>query len=176
MSIEELKEQLLSSEAVMFGEFTLTSGKKSNYYVDIKKASTDTAILKNIAGCMKPLIGDEKVIAGMELGAVPLAVALALESGLPYVIIRKGERKHGTGKQIEGKLPEGSKVLIVEDVATTGGSLVKAVEAIRNSGGIVNRAIVVVDREEGGTEKARELDVELIPLVKISDILPDDMK
>lgn len=176
MSAVELKEQLLSSEAVMFGEFTLTSGKKSNFYVDIKKASTDPEILKNIAECMKPYLGDEEVIAGMELGAVPLAVALSLESKLPYVIIRKEERKHGTGKQIEGKMAEGSKVMIVEDVATTGGSLVKAVNAIRNAGGVVNRAIVVVDREEGGAEKAKELDVEMIPLVRISEILPDEYK
>jgi orotate phosphoribosyltransferase len=173
MSISSLKEQLLSTEAVMFGEFTLTSGRKSNFYVNIKKASTHPEILKNIAECMKPHLGGEKVIAGMELGAVPLAVALALESDLPYVIIRKGEREHGTGKQIEGQLNEGTDVMIVEDVATTGGSLVKAVNAIRNAGGKVNRAIVVVDREEGGSEKMAEMDVELIPLVRISDIMPD---
>jgi orotate phosphoribosyltransferase len=174
MSISTLKEQLLTSEAVMFGEFTLTSGRKSNFYVNIKKASTDPGILKNIAECMREHLGDEQVIAGMELGAVPLAVAVALESGLPYVIIRKEKRKHGTGSQIEGKMEEGSKVMLVEDVATTGGSLVKAVDAVREAGGVVERAIVVVDREEGGAEKAQEMNIELIPLVKISDLLPDN--
>jgi len=173
MSISTLKEQLLTSEAVMFGEFTLTSGRKSNFYVNIKKASTDPGILKNIAECMREHLGDEKIIAGMELGAVPLAVALALESGLPYVIIRKEKREHGTGSQLEGKLVKGSKVMLVEDVATTGGSLVKAVAAVREAGGIVEKAIVVVDREEGGTEKAREINIELIPLVKISDLMID---
>jgi orotate phosphoribosyltransferase len=171
MSIATLKEQLLSTEAVMFGEFTLTSGKKSNFYVNIKKASTHPEILKNIAECMNPHLSDEKIIAGMELGAVPLAVALSLEAGLPYVIVRKQAREHGTGKQIEGNLDQGSKVIIVEDVATTGGSLVKTVNAIRDAGGVVDKAIVVVDREEGGAEKANELGIELIPLVRISELL-----
>ncbi|UCH88760.1 MAG: orotate phosphoribosyltransferase [Thermoplasmata archaeon] len=173
MSIDNLKEQLLSTEAVMFGEFTLTSGKKSNFYVNIKKASTQPEILKNISECMKVHLSDEQIIAGMELGAVPLAVALSLEAKLPYIIIRKQAREHGTGKQIEGNLPEGTKVLVVEDVATTGGSLVKTVNAIREAGGIVERAIVVVDREEGGAEAANELKVELIPLVKISELLEE---
>jgi orotate phosphoribosyltransferase len=173
MSIATLKEQLLTTEAVMFGEFVLTSGKKSNFYVNIKKASTDSNILKNIAECMKPYLAEEEVIAGMELGAVPLAVALALESKRPYVIIRKKSKEHGTAKLIEGNLREGAKVLIVEDVATTGGSLIRAIEAVREAGGLVEKAIVVVDREEGAEAKLTDLKVELVPLIKISDLLAE---
>lgn len=171
MSISSLMEQLLASEAVLFGEFTLTSGRKSNFYVNIKKASTRPEILKNIAECMKEHVTDEKVIAGMELGAVPLAVAVSLETGLPFVIVRKQVREHGTGSQIEGDLPEGTKVFVVEDVATTGGSLVKTVKALRDAKAVVEKAVVVVDREEGGAEAASGLDIELIPLVKISELM-----
>ena len=90
-----LEQYLKDCGAFKTGEFTLTSGKKSNFYVDIKQASTNPKILAEIAREMKSLIKDERRIAGMELGAVPLAVATSLESGLPYVIIRKKERSAG---------------------------------------------------------------------------------
>jgi orotate phosphoribosyltransferase len=108
----------------------------------------------------------------MELGAVPLAVALSLKTGLPYVMIRKSERVHGTGSRIEGELL--GNVIVVEDVATSGGSLVDAVEVIRRAGGTVERAIVVVDREEGADEALRAVDIELLPLVRIGSLLQDD--
>ena len=147
-----LKQYLKECGAFKTGEFTLTSGKKSNFYVDIKQASTNPKILAEIAREMKSLIKDESRIAGMELGAVPLAVAVSLESGLPYVILRKRERSHGTGKLIEGNMKGGERVLLVEDVTTSGSSLVKAAEIIREAKGVVDRALVVVDREEGASE------------------------
>jgi orotate phosphoribosyltransferase len=141
-----LKQYLKDCGAFKTGEFTLTSGKKSRFYVDIKQASTIPKILGEIAKEMKSLIKGENRIAGMELGAVPLAVALSLESGLPYVIIRKKERTHGTGKLIEGNMRSGERILLVEDVTTSGSSLVKAAEIIRQAKGVVDRAVVVVDR------------------------------
>ncbi len=164
-----LKEKLIECNAVKTGEFTLTSGRKSNFYVDIKKASTNPIILKEIAEQMAPHVNEE-LIAGMELGAVPIAAAVALETKKPYLIIRKGERKHGTGKQIEGSYKEGQSVVLVEDVTTTGGSSVKSVEILRDAGLNVTRTIVVVDREEGGKEALAELNIELIPLVTKKDI------
>ena len=103
---------------------------------------------------------------------MPLAVALSLKTGLPYVMIRKSERAHGTGSRIEGELL--GNVIVVEDVATSGGSLVDAVEVIRRAGGTVERAIVVVDREEGADEALRAVDIELLPLVRIGSLLQDD--
>ncbi|UCE37816.1 MAG: orotate phosphoribosyltransferase [Thermoplasmata archaeon] len=166
-----LKDSLKKCGAFKTGEFTLTSGKKSNFYVDIKQASTVPEILREIAQCMAGKLTDEKKIAGMELGAVPLAVALSLETNLPYLIIRKRERKHGTGKLVEGNLKSGDKVILVEDVTTTGSSLLKAAEIIKQEGGIVDRALVVVDREEGAFELLKENGLELVPLVRVSEMM-----
>lgn len=166
-----LKQFLKECGAFKTGEFTLTSGKKSNFYVDIKQASTNPKILAEIAREMKSLIKDESRIAGMELGAVPLAVAVSLESGLPYVIIRKRERSHGTGKLIEGNMKSGECILLVEDVTTSGSSLVKAVEIIRQAKGVVDRALVVVDREEGASELLAKSGITLVPLVRVSEML-----
>jgi orotate phosphoribosyltransferase len=166
-----LKQYLKECGAFKTGEFTLTSGKKSNFYVDIKQASTNPKILSEIAREMKSLIKDEKRIAGMELGAVPLAVAVSLESGIPYVIIRKTERTHGTGKLIEGSMIAGERFILVEDVTTSGSSLVKAAEIIRQAKGVVDRALVVVDREEGAMELLADNGITLVPLVRVSEML-----
>ena len=158
---------------MQFGDFRLTSGRRSKFYVNLKLAATKPQILERITTEMVLLVPDEaEVIAGMELGAVPLAVALSLKTGLPYVMIRKSERVHGTASRIEGELL--GKVIVVEDVATTGGSLVDAIEVIRREGGVVEQAIVVVDREEGADEALRAVEVELLPLVRIGSLLQDD--
>jgi len=169
--MSELADRLLECGAVKFGEFTLTSGKKSSYYVDVKKASTKPDILGLIAEGMNQLVGEEHRLAGMELGAVPIAVGLSLECGKPYLILRKGAREHGTGNQIEGEFNAGEKILLVEDVATTGGSIIRSAEILRNAGLIVDRALVVVDREEGASEAMREIGISLEPLVRISDLM-----
>ena len=102
-TLESLKQKLVDCGAVKFGDFTLTSGKKSSYYVDLKLASTDPSILKEIAVEFAKLLPENiDFIAGMELGAVPLAAALSLETGIPYSMIRKSSREHGTGTRIEG--------------------------------------------------------------------------
>ncbi|HJP43914.1 MAG: orotate phosphoribosyltransferase [Candidatus Poseidoniia archaeon] len=169
----DLAELLQECGAVQFGDFRLTSGRRSKFYVNLKLAATRPQILERIASEMVQLLPDKaEVIAGMELGAVPLAVALSLKTGLPYVMIRKGERVHGTGSRIEGELL--GNVIVVEDVATSGGSLVDAAEVIRRAGGTVERAIVVVDREEGADEALRAVDIELLPLVRIGSLLQDD--
>jgi orotate phosphoribosyltransferase len=166
-----LKDSLKECGAFQIGEFILTSGKKSNFYVDIKRASTNPKILAEIARCMAKYLKEEEKIAGMELGAIPLVVALSLETDLPYLIIRKGERKHGTGKLVEGDLQKEDKIILVEDVTTTGSSLLRAAEIIREEGGKVERALVVVDREEGAYELLKENGLELIPLVKVSEMM-----
>ncbi len=165
-----LKNMLEDCGAIKYGEFTLTSGKKSSYYVDIKLASTDPAVLKEIATEMTSLVEGEK-IAGMELGAVPLATALSLETDLPFLMVRKKSKGHGTGGRIEGKLEEGEMVTVVEDVTTTGGSSVETVEVLREAGAKVNKVLVVVDRKEGAEEKLKELDVELVPLITADELV-----
>ena len=110
-------------------------------------------------------------IAGVVLGSVPLAAALALETGIPYVMIRKEKKDHGTGKLIEGDLQEGDEVLVVEDVITSAGSSMKAIATLREAGAKVCNVISVIDREAGGADNLKGIDVSLNPLVKASELL-----
>lgn len=171
MKNKKLIEQLKQCEAIKFGRFVLTSGAISDYYIDIKKASTEPKILKLIAQQMSEYTKGYDLLAGMELGAVPLVVALALETGLPYVIIRKEKREHGTGKQIEGSDVKGKRVLIVEDVTTSGGSVIKTIQILRDNKAEIERILAVVDRETGARENLKKFEVEFIPLLTVSDIL-----
>lgn len=171
MKKEALISHLKECGAIKFGRFVLTSGAISDYYIDIKKASTDPKILKLIAKHMSQYTTDYDLLAGMELGAVPLVVALSLETQIPYVIIRKEKRDHGTGKQIEGGDIKGKNVLLIEDVTTSGGSVVKSIQILRENNAEVEKVLVVVDRESGAREILQKLEVEFIPLVTVSDIL-----
>jgi len=164
-----IKNTLLECGAIKTGDFTLTSGKKSKYYVDIKESATDPAILAEIATEFASRVKSE-IIGGMELGAVPLTVATALETGKRYVIIRK-ERSHGTKKLLIGTFKPGDIIDLLEDVVTTGGSLLKAAQTLRDAGAVVKRAICVVDREEGGSDMLKQNGIELVSMVKLSEIL-----
>ena len=169
-SLNILKQKLIDCEAVKFGDFTLTSGKKSKFYVDMKLASTDPEILSLIAKEFAKNMPDSiDFIAGMELGAVPLAVALSLETGIPYSMIRKTARKHGTGSRIEG--PSEGKAILVDDVATTGGSNVESIKSLVDEGVEVVQVMVVVDREEGAEEKIIPFNLDYRSLIKISDLV-----
>jgi orotate phosphoribosyltransferase len=171
MGKKDLIHLLKECGAIQFGRFVLTSGAVSDYYIDIKKASTNPKILKKIAEAMAKYTKGYDMLAGMELGAVPLVVALSLETNIPYVIIRKEKREHGTGKQIEGGDVKNKRVLVVEDVTTSGGSVVKTINIIRENQGFVDEVLAVVDRESGAEEKLKNLDTSFIPLLSVSDIL-----
>ena len=171
MNKKELIQLLKECEAIKFGRFVLTSGAISDYYIDIKRASTSPKILKKIAEAMAEYADKYDLLAGMELGAVPLIVALSLETKIPYVIIRKEKREHGTGKQIEGGEVKNKKVLLIEDVTTSGGSVIKSINIIRENKAIVEEVVAVVDREAGAKEKLKDLDVKFIPLLSVTDIL-----
>lgn len=161
---------LLASGAVRFGQFTLASGKTSNYYIDVKRAWTDPARLGVMAEALARHVGVEDRLAGMELGAVPLVVATALRTGKPYLVIRKAAKDHGTRQRFEGEIPAGARVLLIEDASSTGGSAMESVRIIREAGGIVTRALVVVDREMGAIERLKSEGVALEPLVTVGEI------
>ena len=173
----DLKQALKDCGALQFGDFTLASGAKSKYYIDIKRASTDPKVLKLIAEGMAAKLKELGLkvdrIAGIVLGSVPLAAALSLETGIPYVMVRKEKKDHGTGKLIEGVLNSGEKVLVVEDVITSAGSSVKGIATLRAEGAVVENVFSVIDREAGGSDALAEIGVKLTPLVKASDLLRD---
>ncbi|QCJ47145.1 MULTISPECIES: orotate phosphoribosyltransferase [Haloprofundus] len=172
MTKAELIAALRDAEAVQFGEFELSHGGTSDYYVDKYLFETDPRCLRLVAEAFAEHVGDEK-LAGVALGAVPLVAVTSVETGRPYVIARKKAKEYGTAKRIEGRLDEGEEVLLLEDIATTGQSAVDAVEALRDAGANVDRVLVVVDREEGATELMAEHDIELQSLLTATDLLAD---
>ncbi|HUR68304.1 MAG TPA: orotate phosphoribosyltransferase [Candidatus Thermoplasmatota archaeon] len=166
-----LRDALIACGAVRFGEFTLASGAKSNYYVDIKRASTDPAVLRLIGEGFAKRLGPAHRIAGMELGAVPLAAAASLASGIPFLMVRKKPKGHGTNTQIEGIFEPGMEVVVVEDVTTSGGSSADAVRVLRTAGLTVTKVITVVDREAGAAVAFADLGVRFEALTTASELL-----
>ena len=169
MITKEYLINLLKENGVFLkGDFTLSSGKKSDYYINMKKAITDPEILSTIAKLITKSISEDNIdkVAGPALGAVPIATAVSLESEIPLLMIRKEKKGYGTSKLIEGELNEGDDVIVVEDVTTTGGSLLKA---IQDNGCSVKRAFVVVDRQEGAIEAFDSEGVKLEPLITVDE-------
>ena len=168
---EYLIDLLKENEVFLKGDFTLSSGKKSDYYINMKKAITEPEILSTIAKLITEKIADDGVdkVAGPALGAVPIATAVSLESKIPLLMIRKEKKGYGTSKLIEGELNDGDNVIVVEDVTTTGGSLIKAIKAIQENGGNVTRAFVVVDRQEGAIDEFKKEGITLEPLISVDE-------
>ena len=161
---DELKDILLK-KSIRTGDFTLASGKKSNFYVDCRVSTMDCrgAILVGEVGyaaVVEELSQREEkpvAIGGMTMGADPISLAIAMESSrqnapLQMFSVRKEAKKYGTGKRVEGNFSEGDTIILVEDTATTGGSTIKAMDAIEAEGGKVSFVLILVDREEGAKE------------------------
>lgn len=139
--------------ALLEGDFTLRSGKKSKYYFDKYLFETQPDILETMGHeIAKRLPADTSRIAGPELGAVALAAAASLASRKPFFIVRNAKKDYGTSKTIEGKLEKGDKVVLVEDIVTTGGQVIEAIKNISDAGAQVVKVIVALDRQEGGRE------------------------
>ena len=144
----------LKSTALLEGEFTLRSGRKSRYYLDKYLFETQPVLLRELANRFAEFITDRiDRIAGAELGAVALAAATSLASGKPFVIVRNSKKAgYGTGKLIEGRLEKGERVVLVEDIATSGGQAIEAARALSEAGAEVDRIVAVIDRLEGARE------------------------
>jgi orotate phosphoribosyltransferase len=169
----ELIKLLKDNQVVKYGKFTLSSGKESDYYVDMKRAITDPTILSKVAEIISKKIGTNKIdrIAGPALGAIPIVTAVSIESTIPMLMIRKSKKDYGTSELIEGDLHEGDRVIVLEDVTTTGNSLIKAVKAVISNGGIVEKAYVIVDRDEGAISNLKDEGIDLEPIVSVNDFM-----
>ncbi|HEY3613632.1 MAG TPA: phosphoribosyltransferase family protein, partial [Gaiellales bacterium] len=143
-------------------------------YLDKYRFETDPALLGPIGAALGELAlaaaARPDRLAGPELGAVPLAAAAALACGIPFLIVRKASKGYGTDGLIEGVSEPGERVLVIEDVVTTGGALIAAIEALRAAGLVVEHALCVLDREEGGNEALSALGVRLEPLFRRADL------
>lgn len=152
--------QYIKDEAVFHGDFTLTSGKKATYYIDLRKVSLDGRVAPLIGEVMADLIADipdVDAVGGLTMGADPIAAAVlhrgaAVGRRYDAFVVRKEPKDHGRGKQVEGPDLEGRRVVVVEDTSTTGGSPLKAIEALRKVGAEIAAVAVVVDRATGARE------------------------
>ena len=165
----------LVEHAYLEGDFLLRSGKRSRYYLDKYRFETRPELLRplgeRIAATVRDHAGDATRLAAPELGAVALAAAASLESGLPFLIVRKEAKEYGTANRLEGPFEEGECVCLVEDVVTSGGALLESVVALRGVGLVVNTAVCVVDREEGGADALARHAVRLRPLFRVGELL-----
>jgi len=173
-TVDELGHRLLDV-ALLEGDFTLRSGKRSRWYLDKYRFETDPALLRELGERLAAAVRDVEPgtarLAGPALGAVALAAAAAMASGLPFIIVRGEAKGYGTGNRLEGPHEPGELVCLVEDVVTSGGALCEAVEAVRAAGLVVRHAVCVVDREEGGTDALARLGVRLASLYRASELL-----
>ena len=165
----------LREHAYLEGDFVLRSGRRSRYYLDKYRFETRPDLLgplgELIAEAVREHQPDAQRLAGPELGAVALAAAASLASGLPFLIVRKEAKEYGTANRLEGVFDEGERVCLVEDVVTSGGAAIAAIEALRETGLEVETAVCVVDREEGGTEALAGVGVRLEALFRPSELL-----
>jgi orotate phosphoribosyltransferase len=153
------------------GEFLLRSGSISSEYFDKYRFEAQPHLLKSIAENMAPLLPkNTEVLAGLEVGGIPVAVALSLVTGIPVVFVRKKAKDYGTRKVTEGLDINGKNVCIIEDVVTTGGQIILSAEDLRRDGAHVDTALCVIDRESGGPEKLKQVNLNLVPLFKMHEL------
>jgi orotate phosphoribosyltransferase len=168
------KEQLgieIYKAAYLRGEFLLRSGIISNEYFDKYQFESSPDLIEEIAKQISENIPTAyDLLGGLEMGGIPIATALSLVTRDKVVFIRKEAKKYGTAKLAEGPDFKGKKILLVEDVVTSGGQIIISAEEIRQMGGVITHAVCVIDREQGGPEKLLSAGIELIPLFTMSEI------
>lgn len=157
---------------VKFGKFKLTSGIESPYYIDLRAAPSFPDLFEGIAcEIVNAIVGsatDFDKVAGVELSGIPLSTLVAYKLRKPMIYVRKSKKEHGTHGRVEGVLNRGDRVILVDDVLTTGGTLSSAVSALRDEGALVEEAVVFVDRMQGGVAELGRLGVRVI---KVYDVI-----
>ena len=165
MDIENLA-QLVKDTALLTGEFTLSSGRKSNYYLDKYRIETRPDILHAVAeGLIPKLPSNTDILAGPELGAIPLVTAVGLKTGIPFLLVRKKAKEYGTKNIVEGLYEKGQNVVLIEDVLTTGTQAVTAADSLKGLGLNVLKIVCVIDREEGAREAVESAGYVFDPLL-----------
>jgi len=172
----ELAKILHNIDALKFGVFKLTSGKVSPYYIDLRIIPSFPDAFREICDfygeSITSQIGLQNFdrIAGIPIAGIPFASQIAYNLKKPFLYVRKGARRHGRQRRVEGLLASGDRVLLVDDLVTTGLTLKKAAEAVKAEGGVVKEAVALLDREEGGKEKLAKNGIQLHALLKISEV------
>ena len=172
--VKEFAIFLYKNDIIKFGNFTLSSGKQSTYYIDIRLLPSYPhqyrKIIKNLQKLISEQIGLEKFdsLASVPTGGLVIASSLAIEIVKPLIYVRKRQKEHGTSKLVEGKTTDGMEILMIDDVATTGESVVNALKILKKEGMNVNHAYVIINRKEGADKL---LESEGVRLHQITDIL-----
>ena len=174
MTDEELR-RALREHALLEGDFLLRSGRRSPYYLDKYRFETEPELLGQLGERLARAVAEHEPdaarLAGPELGAVALAAAASLASRLPFLIVRKEAKTYGTGNRLEGAFEPGERVCLIEDVVTSGGAACAAALALREGGLECEKAVCVVDREEGGAEALAAHGVRLRALIRLPELL-----
>ena len=168
----------INRDAVFHGDFTLTSGQKATYYVDLRRVSLDHVVAPLIGQVMLDLIAavpDVAAVGGLTMGADPIAAAVMHQGaarGVAYdaFVVRKQPKDHGRGKQVEGPELAGKRVIVLEDTSTTGGSPLTAIEALERAGATVAAVAVVVDRNTGAKERIESAGYPYLAAIGLADL------
>src|ERR1700690_3612005 len=168
-----LADELLKAGCIKFGEFTLKSGLKSPIYIDLRQIITYPKLLERIGAAYLPLLKDLKFdrIAGLPYAAIPIATAISLQGNYPMIYPRKEVKAYGTKAEIEGEYHAGETVVIIDDLATTGGSKFEAIEKLTSAGLKVKDVVVLVDRQSGAKESLAEAGYALHAVLTINMLL-----
>ena len=165
MDIQDLA-QKVKDTALLEGDFILSSGRRSKYYLDKYRIETRPGILREVAhGLTDKIPSEADILAGPELGAIPLVTAVGLETGLPFLLVRKKAKDYGTKNVVEGQFEKGQKAVLIEDVLTTGTQAITAADSLREIGLDVLKIVCVIDREEGAREAVEGAGYVFDPLI-----------
>ncbi len=172
--VKEFATFLHQNRALKFGDFTLSSGKSSSYYVDLRLVSSFPHPFRKMIKSLQDLISEEigfdnfDCFASVPTGGLVIASALAMETVKPLIYVRTKPKEHGTTKSIEGKIEQGMKVLMIDDVATTGGSMINSIKILKEAGAVVTDAYVIMNRLEGAD---KILESEGVKIHQLTDII-----
>jgi len=171
--LSNLADELLSAGCIKFGEFTLKSGMKSPIYIDLRRIISFPTLLEDIAQAYLPLLSTLHFsrLAGLPYAAIPIATAISLAGNDPMIYPRKEVKAYGTKAEIEGEYHAGETVVVVDDLATTGGSKFEAIEKLTGAGLLVKDVVVLVDRQSGAKESLAEAGYTLHAVLTISEML-----
>ncbi len=174
LNLESLILNLFNYKCILFNDFKLSSGITSPYYIDLRIIPSYPEMYETISDAyvnkINELSMDFDKICGIAVSGLPLAALTAYKLKKPFIYARKEKKEYGTKSLIEGVINKDDKILILDDVVTTGGNIINAVNALREINAIVEKAIVLIDREQGGFEKLKEINIELISIIKVSQI------
>jgi len=171
--LSSLADQLLAAGCIKFGSFTLKSGLQSPIYIDLRQIITYPKLLEQIGAAYLPLLKDLKFdrIAGLPYAAIPIATAISLAGNYPMIYPRKEAKSYGTKAEIEGEYHAGETVVVIDDLATTGGSKFEAIEKLTGAGLLVKDVVVLVDRQSGAKESLAQAGYSMHAVLTIGQLL-----